>query len=128
MNDFKEKVKVFFENVKGIVSNADSHARKHIILSFATAILSDMLGGGLIFNILFAAFIGLVYEVLYCFAPWKSVKVWKFELKLPDFEKFKDDAVKNGLVTRNSFNNENYVYNFIGIGFYMIIFLIKVII
>ena len=85
-----------------------------------------IIGFSFILSLLCGALAGLLEEIIYCYAPLKSIKVWKWYIKVPDFKKWKEEFKNGSIKTKHSFENENYKYNFIGLfAFVIIIILLK---
>lgn len=122
-----KKLKDFLVNLCEILKNTYKHQRLHITLGVIIPLLLWLIGFGFIFSLLCGALAGLIEELIYCYVPLKTIKIWKWGLKVPDFKAFKEEFKSGNITTKHSFENENYKYNFIGLSiFVIIIILVKI--
>lgn len=121
------KIRDFLVKLCKMLKNTYKHQRLHITIGVITPLLLWMIGFGFILSLLCGALAGLIEEIIYCYAPLKTIKIWKWDLKVPDFKEWKKEFKSGNMSTKHSFENENYKYNFIGLLiFVIIIILIKI--
>ena len=121
-----KKIKDFLVNLCKKINNSYKHQRFHVFIGIIVPLFLWTIGFSFILSLLCGVLAGLLEEIIYCYAPLKSIKVWKWCIKVPDFKKWKEEFKNGSIKTKHSFENENYKYNFIGLfAFVIIIILLK---
>lgn len=121
-----KKIKDFLVNLCKKIKNSYKHQRFHVFIGVIVPLFLWIIGFSFILSLLCGALAGLLEEIIYCYAPLKSIKVWKWYIKVPDFKKWKEEFKNGSIKTKHSFENENYKYNFVGLfAFVIIIILLK---
>lgn len=110
-----KKIKDFLIKICKMLKNTYKHQRLHITIGVIVPLLLWMIGFGFILSLLCGALAGLIEEVVYCYSPLKTIKMWKWNLKIPDFKAWKREFKSGNMTAKHSFENENYKYNFIGL-------------
>jgi putative flippase GtrA len=83
----------FFNNILFTFRGIGS-ADKHQKLMFYGSIIAYILLGfifGYLSSVIFTAFIGLVYELTYCYVPYKEIEFFGRYIVMPDYVRFKNE-------------------------------------
>lgn len=121
-----KKIKDFLINLCKKIKSSYKHQRFHVFIGIIVPLFLWLIGFSFILSLLCGSLAGLLEEIIYCYAPLKSIKIWKWYIKVPDFKKWKEEFKNGSIKNRHSFENENYKYNFIGLfTFIIIIILLK---
>lgn len=121
------KIKDFFKKINELLKTMYKHQKFHILIGALVPLILWTLGFSFLGSLLWGALAGLIEEVIYCFSPLKTVKIWKWEIKVPDLKEMWKEIKSGNMNMRHKFENDNYKYNFIGLFIYiLIIVLIKI--
>lgn len=122
------KIKEFFSKIRDFFTKSGTHEKLHVLIGFIVPFVLYLAGTSFILSLIMGGIFGLVFEVIYCYAPMKEVVLFnKFKINVPDFKKWRENIKNGDFEQKNDFNNENYKYNFLGIFLSVIlIILIKI--
>lgn len=124
MSDLISKIKSYVEEIK----NGTENDIVLMILSFVVMVLTNVLGIGIIFSIITTLIIGIVWELLCCYAPKTTINVLKWNITVPDVKTFVS-SMKSFIFTKyNDFNKGYILFNAAGIVAYAILKVIVIII
>lgn len=119
-----KKIKDFLVNLCEIIKNSYKHQRFHVFIGTIVPLILWAIGFSFILSLLCGALAGLLEEAIYCYSPLKIVKIWKWNIKVLDFKKWKEEFKSGSIQTKHSFENENYKYNFVGLFIFVIIIIL----
>lgn len=80
----------FFKNIWHVLchlKDADSHQRALFAGSFAAYLLLGVVFG-YVSSVIFTLVLGFLFEITYCYVPYKEMKVWRWTVELPDYNLF----------------------------------------
>ena len=110
-------MKEFFNNILATLRGIGS-ADKHQKLMFYGSIVVYMLLGlvfGFLSSIIFTAFIGLVYELTYCYVPYKEIEIFGRYIVVPDYIGFKKNFNILDTKVYHEFSSKNIYFCLDGI-------------
>ena len=121
-------MKEFFNSILSTfygIGSADRHQK----MMFYGCILIYLLLGimfGYLSSVIFTAFLGLVYELTYCYVPDKEIEVFGRYIHVPDYARFKKEfnLLDTKVYHRFSSNNMYFCFNGVLIGIIIRIILV----
>lgn len=117
MGNFINKIKDYVEKLK----DATKDEIVLVLLSFVVMALFNILGFGIIFSAVITLIVGLIWEILYCYSPKKTVTIFKWEINVPDIKTFINEIKSFSFTKYNDFNKGYLLFNVDGIIDYIIL-------
>ena len=119
-------MKEFFNNILlvfGNIGNADKHQKK---LFYGSIIIYLLLGiiFGYLSSVVFTAVLAFVYELTYCYVPYKEKAIWHWNIVLPDYGEFRSRLSEMDFTEYHKFEKRNVYFSVCGIAIGIIIRLI----
>ena len=86
-------MKEFFNNILSTfrgIGSADKHQK---VMFYGSIVVYLLLGiiFGYLSSVIFTAFLGLVYELTYCYVPYKEIEFFDRYIVIPDYIRFKNE-------------------------------------
>lgn len=84
-------MKQFFKkiwNLLGSVKTADKHGQSMFWIMMLLALMLGIIGMSLVEGVILMYFIGVVWEVTYCYVPSRYKKIWGIVFKIPQYKEF----------------------------------------
>ena len=118
-------MKEFFKNIWLAIRHINESDKHQKVLFIGSFIVYMLLGivFGYVSSIIFTLALGFAYEVTYCYVPYTDKKIWKWTVKLPDYNKFKGQLKELNTKEYHRFNKKNMYFNVAGI-FIGVIFIV----
>ena len=124
MSDLISKIKSYVEEIK----NGAENDIVLMILSFVVMVLTNVLGIGIIFSIITTLIIGIVWELLCCYAPKTTINILKWSIVVPNIKTFVSNLKSFTLTKYNDFDKGYIFFNVAGIVAYIVLKVIVIII
>ena len=124
MSDLISKIKSYVDEIK----NGAENDIVLMVLSFVVMTITNVLGMGIIFSVITTLVIGIVWELLCCYAPKTTINILKWSVVVPDIKTFVSNLKSFVLTKYNDFNKGYILFNAAGIIAYMVLKVIVIII
>lgn len=124
MSDLISKIKSYVDEIK----NGAENDIVLMVLSFVVMAITNVLGMGIIFSVITTLVIGIVWELLCCYAPKTTINILKWSVVVPDIKTFVSNLKSFVLTKYNDFNKGYILFNAAGIIAYMVLKVIVIII
>lgn len=110
-------MKEFFNNILSTFRGIGSADRHQKVMFYGSIVVYLLLGiiFGYLSSVIFTAFLGLVYELTYCYVPYKEVEVFGRYITVPDYIKFKKEFNLIDTTVYHSFSSNNIYFCLDGI-------------
>ena len=115
MRQFFNKLKEIYHSLK-----TEKHYRFMYLMSIIIALLLDMTGMSIIGNIVFTMFGGVAIELIYCYAPKKTITIFDYEFDMMDIKKFREHCEDDMIQIYHDIDNKSFSYNMYGIASFII--------
>lgn len=122
-------MKEFFNNILLTFRRIGSADRHQKVMFYGSIIVYLLLGiiFGYLSSVLFTAFLGLVYELTYCYVPVKEIEVFGRYIPVPDYIRFKQEFDLLNVKEYNKFSSKSMYFCIDGILIGVIIRIILVV-
>lgn len=124
MSDLISKIKSYVDEIK----NGAENDIVLMVLSFVVMTITNVLGMGIIFSVITTLVIGIVWELLCCYAPKTTINILKWSIVVPDIKTFVSNLKSFVLTKYNDFNKGYILFNAAGIIAYMVLKVMVIII
>lgn len=86
-------MKSFFNNILTAFRSIGSTDKHQKVMFYGSIVIYLLLGlvFGYLSSVIFTAFIGLLYELTYCYVPYKEIRVFGRYITVPDYARFRKE-------------------------------------
>ena len=110
-------MKEFFNNILSTFRGIGSSDRHQKVMFYCSIVAYLLLGiiFGYLSSVIFTAFLGLVYELTYCYVPYKEIELFDRYIVIPDYVRFKNEFNILDTKVYHEFSSKNIYFCFDGI-------------
>lgn len=113
---FFNKLQEIYQSIRTV-----RHYRFMYLMSFMIAFMLDVTSMSIIGNVIFTMFIGVVIELIYCYAPKRTITLFNYQFNVMDIDKFTEDCKDDMIRIYNEIDGRSFSYNVYGIVSFVIL-------
>lgn len=119
---FFNKLQEIYQSIRTV-----RHYRFMYLMSFMIAFMLDVTSMSIIGNVIFTMFIGVVIELIYCYAPKRTITLFNYQFNVMDIDKFTEDCKDDMIRIYNEIDGRSISYNVYGIVSFVILKILVII-